>query len=126
MTWQVRARLKTGVPARLHDNDDKADQDRTERRPHVGADSEEDFAGVDPDRLEEAPPDAVPDEIHAEHCAPLHAVRARLRCPHFNVKERDSRLRQTPLALNEQQNGDTEDVPDDLVQESGVEQCARW
>src|SRR5690606_24781598 len=97
-----RARLEPGVPAGLHGDDEKADQNGEESGPDVDPQAEEDLARVDPDRLPDRAADAVPDQVEAEDLSPL----------------------QPEAALEDEKHGDTGEVPDHFVEERGVEQGA--
>src|SRR3546814_670002 len=89
------------MPTALNDDEQNAEADGDERGPHVRGDAEGRVAaGVDPDRLEPAPAEPVPDQVDAEGAPP-----AEVGPP---LEKKDDR--------------DADDVPDDLVQEQGVKQ----
>src|SRR5690554_5198070 len=106
----------------LNNQDDEAHENGRQCCPYVGAYSQEDLAGVDPDRLPYRAADAVPDQVHREEASPLQAVGTRDQ--RWRGESGDILAAQAVLALDVQQEHDTKNIPDDFVEERRVEQGA--
>jgi hypothetical protein len=91
------------VASALDDEERDTEGDRDEGGPDIGGNPQESVARrVDANRFEPAAAESVPDEIDSEGPAPA----------------------QVQLALYQQDDPDTDQVPDDLVEEQRVEQGA--